>query len=58
MWKESDSAQTLLQKVRKVKYMLKRVEFGLDSVEALSEWVNQDYSPYAIDTVLKEYSFR
>lgn len=56
MWRESDSTQTLLKKIREVKYMLKRIEFGLDSAETIYEQINTAYSPYAIGIVLKEYT--
>lgn len=58
LWRESDSAQTLLKKIREVKYMLKRIEFGLDSAEVISKWINVVCSPYVIDIVLKEYTFK
>lgn len=58
MWKESDSAQTLLKKIREVKYMLKRIEFGLNPAEVISKWIDVVCSPYVIDIVLREYTFK
>lgn len=54
-WQEEDSAKTLLEKVRKVKYLLKRVEFGMEVDESVLKTCLPP--PYVIDIICKAYAF-
>lgn len=52
-WTENDTSETLLKKVREIKYLLKRIEFHMEADETLME----KYSSYAISVVHEAYAF-
>lgn len=52
-WTENDTSETLMKKVRDIKYFLKRMEFHMETDEILSE----KYSPYVINVVREAYAF-
>jgi len=58
LWTESDTTVTLLGKIRKAKYLLKRAEFGVEDARSISEKVGQDYSPYALGVIQEAYVFK
>lgn len=58
LWEKSDTAATLLEKVREAKFLLKRAEFGLETASAVHEQLMRAYSSYAISVIRDAYSFR
>lgn len=58
LWTESDTAATLLEKVRKAKYLLKREEFRVEDARSISEKIRQAYSPYAVSVIQEAYAFK
>lgn len=52
-WTENDTAETLLRKVREVKYLLKRIDFHMEADESALE----KYSPYVIGLIYEAYAF-
>ena len=52
-WMENETAEILLQKMRKIKYLLKRKEFHIEADESALE----NYSPYAIGVIHDAYVF-
>lgn len=58
LWTESDSAVTLLEKIRNAKYLLKRAEFGLEDAQAMSGIIRQAYSSYAVSVIQEAYAFQ
>ncbi len=52
-WTQEDTAETLLRKIREVKYVLKRMEFHLEADESILE----KYSPYVIGLIHEAYAF-
>ncbi len=58
LWTESDTAATLLEKIREAKYLLKRAEFRPEAARSVSEKIRQAYSPYAIAVIQEAYKFQ
>lgn len=58
LWKESADAQTLLEDLRKLKYLLKRVEFGAEPEELVLRQIYLEYSTYAVNVVRDGYAFK
>lgn len=52
-WTGEDTAESLLKKTRKVKYLLKRIEFHMEADESELE----RYSPYVIGAIHEAYAF-
>ncbi len=52
-WKPEMSLQQLVQKVRTLKYKLKRLEYGAEDLDIGSIW--RDHSRYAVTTVCDRY---
>ncbi len=58
LWKETSDARTLSEDLRRLKYLLKRVEFGTEEAEPIRQKINREYSPYAVNVVREGYAFR
>lgn len=57
LWTESDTAATLLDKVRRAKYLLKREAFHMEDALSIAERINDAYSPYAVSVIQEAYRF-
>ena len=57
LWEEYLSAEELLLKIRSIKYLLKRLEFGAYEEEHIEGELCETYSVYAIMRVCDEYVF-
>lgn len=58
LWKESSDARMLLEDLRRLKYLLKRVEFGTEPQDPLLRAIRSEYSPYAEQVVREGYEFK
>ncbi|MCM1089552.1 MAG: glycosyltransferase family protein [Butyrivibrio sp.] len=58
LWRESSDTHTLLEDLRRLKYLLKRVEFGTEPSEPLLQAIRSEYSPYAEQVVREAYRFK
>lgn len=58
LWSESDTAETLLEKIREMKYLLKRAEFRLEDARSVSEKIKSAYSLYAMNVIQEAYAFK
>lgn len=58
LWTESDTAATLLEKVREVKYLLKREEFRVEDPRSVAEKLQQICSSYAAGVIREAYAFK
>ncbi len=52
-WNGKMAVSELIKKFRVLKRLLKRIEYGFDSLEA--EWIQEKYSRYAINEVCERY---
>lgn len=58
LWTELDTAVTLLEKVRRAKYLLKREEFHVEDARSVREEIGQVCSPCAAEVIREAYAFK
>lgn len=58
LWTVADTAATLLEKVRMVKYLLKRGEFRLEDAGSISAKISHVCSRHAAGVIAEAYSFQ
>ena len=57
LWGEAEDTRTLVEKLRRLKYLWKRVEFGTEPSEPLLRRIDSEYSVYAANVVRDGYVF-
>lgn len=55
-WNEGDSYESLMDKIARLKYALKRIEYQADETKEASAFIDANYSEYAVMTVRRAYS--
>lgn len=55
-WKDGENAESLVFKLRNLKYLLKRVEFGVDSPEENMRQITENYSVFALALLCRGYA--
>lgn len=55
-WKDGENAESLVFKLRNLKYLLKRLEFGVDSPEENMRQIAENYSVFALALLCRGYA--